>query len=277
MKILFVMLFVLYSTCAHSNVQILRIEGDRDLVSIIRNNNRLVAQEFLALRDKDEIHVEAGDVKVILNLNDGSKKSITHQDSPFLVDDNTQHTQTLISNGHALLISFFSGQPTKTAEAISRGASTHPQITIAGMDLRNNIIPGSLENLVFFWDGGKPPYQITIYDQESDKPTLDQQVIEKEISIPLALLTGNYFHIEVKDKSGSNFADNQRFTIARASEVPSDILALEKALEQESYQLKVACLALMPEYKFYALQIAKANNDLQLMEALFVMQPNQDN
>ncbi len=270
MKLLIIILSVLYATCAYSSVQIVSIHGNKDHISIVRHNKSVMAREFLVLQSDDVIKIEKGNTRVVLDLDGGKKITVSHKNSPYRVP-NAGKNNSLIANlagwVNGLYGDLHEKKPVRAAVMIARGDDN--KILLSGMDLRNNIIPKRLEELVFFWSGGQQPYQVTVYTGDDEHIIYQKKVESQEIAIPLKLFTEGEYLFEVQDHADNPLVqDSQYFTIVNNEQISKEIVNLEEKLANENYQIKVAGLATIPEYRFYALQLAKANGDNVLVNAL---------
>ncbi len=270
MKILTIIISILISMCAYADSQILAVQGDLSIISIKRNTRSIPVQEFLVLQEKDEIHIQEGNAIVVLDLDGLQKVNITHENSPYRIYDSVDNT-SVINNGLAWLKSFYSTDKGKQPKSVSSRGGDGP-LKLIGMDLRNNVIPRSLKEITFFWARGEAPYRVKVYDQsdQSDHSLVfTAEVQEREVSLPLNKLPGSNYVFEVShqlDNAGS--ADHQNFTLVKDEDISEDVSSLIRALGNESNQQTVAVLSTLPEWQFYALQLAKINNDTLLVNAL---------
>ena len=271
MKLLILVLSVLYATSAYSSVQILSIQGNQDHISIERNNKQLIVREFLILQDNDVIRVKKGNSKVVLDLNEGKKITIDHDSSPYKVL-NTVKNSSLITNLAAWVNDLYAGYKDDgiTATSMSTRGNDN-KIMLEGMDLRNNIIPRQLNKVVFFWNGGKKNcrFDVTVYGGDEETLIFHKETSQHESAIPLSVLPEGDYLIEINDlEDDSVSGDNQYFSIVNNKTVHKEVRELKQTLQHENYQILVAGLATIPEYRFYALQVAKEHGDEILVRAL---------
>ena len=261
-------LFFFCALPAHAGVQVTAIEGNRELVSIRRNGQPLEVRELLPLQENDVITVEREGAGVLLDLDQGKTLRITHENSPYLVRAQKKKNR-LLANLAGWIDGLYAGtaHQTETVSLSARGEGR--PVMLEGMDLRDNIIPNSVARLVFCWSGGDQPYTVTVFSGETDAVVYRAQTDRQEHTISSEQLPPGEYVVEVTAKNGKTISiDRQYFTLVPPDAVPDELARLEQMLEQENHQLHAAGLATIPEFRFYALQIAKANSDNILVRAL---------
>lgn len=271
---------LLASSLTHAILYVSEIKGDPQVIEIQRNGKNEPLKHFLALKESDVIRISADMASLTLLKDDKTTIVLNHGNTPYTVP-HLNRTQSALNNVFRwLAIVLPTESEKKPSEASTRTENKKPssdiqQVTILGVNLHgNNWITPQSQPLVVTWKGGQPPFTIQLLDEQS---TILEEQRTQEYAATLDnknLQVGKRYRVEVSDAQSSasnqartNESLNERtFTIVTTDKLPTEIQQLDELpLSADTItQLKIAHLALMPEWRFQAFQEAQ-RDDMELI------------
>jgi hypothetical protein len=227
-------------------------------------------QPLSVLKAGDRLWVDGKDDYVDVVDNDRKIVRIDNNNSPYRVPDT--ESITWIDNALQAALNWYKQlekPQTQTLTLISRGGDS-TSITLHGMNPDENLILNDQPEMTILWSGDIDPYVVRVF-AEDGKLLIEKEVSTNQTTICCTgLQEGSYLLQVVSKVNPVLFADEQMFTIVDEALLPEQVRSQISNLEDPSLasQLKSIMLAQYPEWKFYALQLAKAQGNIKLFAYL---------
>lgn len=271
---------LLVSSLTHAVLYVAEIKGNPQAIEIRRNGKTQPPERFMALKEGDVIRVSADKTSLTLLKDDRTTNELNRSNTPYTVPQLNQ-TQSAVDKVFKWLTTTLAQESKKKpSETFTRSgnkklSSNNQKIMLLGINPHgDNWVTLQSQSLDVTWKGGQPPFTIRLLDEQN---TILEEQRTQEYTTMLdnkKLQVGKRYRVEVSDAQPSapdqvrvNESLNERtFTIITADKLPTEIQQLDELpLSADTItQLKIAHLALIPEWRFQAFQEAQGS-DMELI------------
>lgn len=267
---------LLSSSLTHAVLYVAEITGNPQVIEIQRNGKIQPLERFMALKAGDVIRISADKTSLTLLKDDRTTNELNRSNTPYTVPHLNQTQSTVDKAVKWIITALPAESKKKPSETFTRSGNKKPssnnqQIMLLGINPHgDNWVTLQSQPLAVTWKGGQPPFTIQLLDEQN---TILEEQRTQEYTATLdtkKLQVGKRYRVEVSDAQPSapdqvraNESLNERtFTIVTAGKLPTEIQQLDELpLSADTItQLKIAHLALIPEWRFQAFQEAQGNN-----------------
>lgn len=265
----------------HSNygvraaVWVEQISGNAQAVIVTRKGQFLKAEEMMRLQPGDVVKVTDDKSSVRILLGSGAIKKIAKAQSPFTVagkESGGSFLSNLMGEVKNMLVA--SADQTEAVAMMTRGRSHQLKMLAAGAE--ENLVLAGTKTLTIDWQGGSAPYDVSLLNEESEKPLIlksalfKQQVVFETGKIGEEGLIAGEYQILV-DGAGADIETN--LLVVDRDQLPDNAqkllgLGLDKRVEA---RFLINLLYKQPEWRLFANSLAVGNGLTKESQMLHAM------
>lgn len=267
---------LLISSFAHAVLYVADITGNPQVIEIQRNGKTQPLKRFMELKEGDVIRISADKTSLTLLKDDRTTNELNRSNTPYTVPHLNQ-TQSAVDKVFKWLTTTLAQESKKKpSETFTRArnketSSNNQRIVLLALNPHgDNWVTLQSQPLVVTWKGGQPPFTIQLLDEQN--AILEEQRTQ-EYTATLnnkKLQVGKRYRVEVSylqpsapgQARANELWDERTFTIVTANKLPTEIQQLDELLLSADTitRLRIAHLALIPEWRFQALQEAQGED-----------------
>ena len=241
-----------------------QISGDAKAIVIVRKGDFLKAKEMMRLQPGDVVKVLDGKASVRILLGSGVVKSVNKAKSPYKVagkEGGSSFLSNLVGEVKQMLVA--SSEQTEAVAMMTRGRTK--QLKVLGAGAEENLILAGSPSLTLVWHGGKAPYNISLLNEDDDKPLVfktglsELKMVLETGKIGEAGLESGEYQILVEEKGSKPSTSLEvGLLLVERDELPDNAqklleLALDKRVEA---RLLINLLHKQPEWRLFAYSLA---------------------
>lgn len=250
-----------------ADVLVKKVHGDSVTVTAATGKARRPVKALNLLKTGERIVVPGKKDYVEVLCDDGKIVRIDSGNSPYPVPG--RESTTWLNNALQAALDWYTTlgeRQTRAVSLISRGDG-FSAISLLGVDRTENLLLKNIPSLRLFWTGGKAPYRVRLYT-EDEGLAFDNSVDENMAAIDMKNHNmGTYLMLVESTANGGIILDEQLIQVVGDNMLPQDVQNLDSRILDPQLRIKLMAimLARYPEWKFYALQLAYAQNDKKLI------------
>jgi hypothetical protein len=247
------------------------IHGSDNAIQVYKNDKQVTVIRLSVMTGGEVIDVVTDNAFISLIDDDGKSVIVNKINSPYTVE--ISKSKGWMDNAVMAALKWYNNFDQETSLAVStvtKGLFTVPPITLLGMYGAENLVPNDLEELQFFWRGGKAPYQVQLLTEDG-KVLMNKEVDAEHVAYSgVKLPVGSFTFIVENRGKVKKLIDKQTFQIVAARFLPETVNDhFEVSLPEPVKQSLVAImLAKYPKWRFAALQYAVSSKDERLVKML---------